>query len=177
MGSLGEVQFWLLFGERMGHRGAWIALLGAGLPQRHTRTHLTGAEGGEQSPSWVSLKATHPLLPTRAAWPGTPQAHSCPCMWVTGSLTVRASGAQAHLWGSRWQSTAPERGTKAQPHRQLGVGCGWRAFPMRALGWGCRRPPAGGSPRTVSLSASHHQIEHRKEGNGPTRGRQSGIMN
>ena len=81
--------------------------------------------GGGVMGSFLGLlegPTTSPLLTAKAAWSGTPQAHPCPCMWVTGSLTV------LHLWGPgpslgvTLAKHCPREGTEAQPHRQLEVG-------------------------------------------------------
>lgn len=110
MGSLGEVQFWLLFGERMGHRGAWIAPLGAGLPQRHTPGPISlGLRGGEIE-SFLGLLEGHP--------PST--AHQ-------GGLAWHSSGTLMSLHVGNRQSDS----TASLGPRPISGGHAGKALPQR----------------------------------------------
>lgn len=60
------------------------------LEDTHQDPSHRGRGGGVMGSFLGLLKGppTSPLLPARATWSSTPQAHPCPCMWVAGSPTI-----------------------------------------------------------------------------------------
>lgn len=93
---------------------------------------------------------------------------SCPCMWVTGSLTVLRLWGPGPSLGSRWQSTAPG----GQPNRTGNWGRLWLEG-LTAKHWaGAAGGPLRWVPKDcVTFSQSPSDVAQ-KGGNGPTRGRQ-----